>query len=201
MKKVVFLLLFPLLAEVVVSCCNCVEPVIQRYTNKTISVTNLNNSGAAPESTNADTVVKRAFGIRVLLERERLACLEKKMPSLFMQSAYAFSCGCEPALQYLPKDSIESISIYTLNEFDNSHAAGADVSDYFKVYGDYHFRTIENYVKNTSPTLFNDQDLKPQIDFLLMTAPAVSGEHRFRVQIKLSDGRILQSESSPIKLV
>lgn len=200
MKKVIFLLLFPLVAEVVVSCCNCVEPVIQRYTNKTISTSNLNNSGAAPEPTNADTVAKRAFGIRVLLEREKLACLQKK-PSLFIQSAYAFKCACEPALQYLPKDSIESIHIYTVNGFDNSHAAGADVSDYFKVYSDFHFRSIDNYVKNTSPTLFNDQELKPRIDFLLMTPPAITGEHRFRIQIRLSDGRILQSESSTIKLV
>ncbi|MDF2189553.1 DUF5034 domain-containing protein [Paraflavitalea sp. CAU 1676] len=200
MKKVIFLLLLPLIAEVVVSCCNCVEPVIQRYTNKTISVFNLNNSGAEPQVTTADTVAKRAFGIRVQLEREKMACLQKSR-SLFIQSAYAFGCRCPPPTQYRPKDSIEAIRILTLNDFDNTHLAGADVSTYFKVYKPYYFLTIGDYVKNTSPTLFTDEELKPAIDLLLMAPPAGGAEHRFRVQIRLSDGRILESDTSPIKLL
>lgn len=200
MKKVIFLLLFPLIAEAVVSCCNCIEPVIQHYTNKTFSITNLDNSGSEPLVSSSNSIIKKAYGIRLQLTRERIACLQRRN-SLFIQSAYAFSCGCEPANQYLPKDSITSIKVYTLHNFDGNHLAGSDVSGYFKVYHYFSFSTIEDYIKRSYLVLYNDRDLAVQTDLLLMTAPAVTGQHQFRVEITLSDGRILANETSTIELI
>jgi hypothetical protein len=189
------------MAEVVISCCNCIEPVIQSYTNKTITLSNLDNSAKEPIVALSDTVVKKAYGIRLQLIREKLACLEKRRPSLFISSAYAFKCSCAPAQEYRPKDSIVSIKIYTLHSFDNDHAAGSDLSAYLKVYRSYAFSTIEQFVKNSPTVLFDDKQLEQTIDFLLMTPPAINVEHAFKVQFILSDGRTLEGETSPVKLI
>jgi hypothetical protein len=200
MKKVIFLLLLPLMAEVVVSCCNCLEPVIQQYTNKTISVSNLDNSGQQPMLASSDTVIKKAYGIRLQLIREKMACLEKRQ-SLFISSAYAYTCRCPPAQEFRPKDSVVSIKIYTLQAFDNTHLAGSDLTAYFKVYKAYSFSTIENFIKNSPVTLFDSEELEQTIDFLLMTAPAINVEHTFKVQFILSDGRTLEGETPTVKLI
>lgn len=188
------------MAEVVISCCNCIEPVIRSYTNKTISLSNLDNSAQTPIVSLSDTVIKKAYGIRLQLIREKLACLEKRQ-SLFISSAYAYSCRCAPAQEYRPKDSIVSIKIYTLQSFDNDHAAGSDLSAYFKEYRSYAFSTIEQFVKNSPTVLFDDKQLEQTIDFLLMTPPAIHVEHSFKVQLILSDGRTLEGETSPVKLI
>lgn len=200
MKKVIFLLLLPLMAEVVVSCCNCIEPVIQHYTNKTISLSHLDNSGQEAIVSASNTVLKSAYGIRLQLIREKLACLQQR-PSLFLPSAYAMGCHCPPPQQYLAKDSIASITLFTLADFDNDHPAGADLSGYFKVYKPYSYTPIEDFVKNAPGTLFDERELSTTIDLFLMAVPAVGGDHRFKVQVRLSDGRILEQETSPVKLL
>lgn len=200
MKKVIFLLVFPLIAEVMISCCDCIDTVVQNYTNKSISVSNLDNSGKEPVAATANSINKNAYGIRLELTREKLACLEKRY-SFFIQSTYAMSCGCPPPNQFNAKDSITAIKVITLRNFDGTHAAGSEVSNYFKIYNQFSFTSISDYLKSSSATLFNEKDLKPQIDFLLMTAPTVTGEHQFRIQLILSDGRILETETSTIDLI
>ena len=189
------------MAEVAISCCNCIEPVIRHYTNKTITLSNLDNSAQAPVVSLSDTVIKKAYGIRLQLIREKMACLEKRRPSLFISSAYAFKCSCAPAQEYRPKDSIVAIKIFTLQSFDNNHAAGSDLSAYFKVYRSYAFSTIEQFVKNSPTVLFDDKQVELSIDFLLMKPPAINVEHAFKVQFTLSDGRTLEGETSPVKLI
>ncbi|WP_276481996.1 DUF5034 domain-containing protein [Paraflavitalea pollutisoli] len=200
MKKVIFLLLFPLIAEVVVSCCGCVGTLTFRYSNQSITVRQLDNSGTQPAESQADTVRKTAYGVRVFLKRERLACLQKR-PSLFISSAYALSCGCEPASSYLAKDSIQAIHIITTNAFDNTHPAGSDISPYFKVFHNYTLSLLSDYVKDWRPTLFEEADLQPSQDILLMTPPTLGPEHSFKVQYHLSDGRILESTTPSVKLL
>lgn len=45
-KKTLFLLLLPLIAELIVSCCNCQDPVIKYFTHKSIAVSHLDNAGS-----------------------------------------------------------------------------------------------------------------------------------------------------------
>jgi hypothetical protein len=198
-KRVIFIMLFPLIADLAVSCCNCLEPVIKLYTHKTISVSNLDNSGSQPVISTSNSILKTAYGIRIQLTREKTVC-NGKQPTLFIQSAYAFDCDCPPVNQLLPKDSVTSIKIFTLNDFDVTHSANADISDYFKVYQQFYFSTIKDYLKNSESTLYDDTELQLTLDLLLMTAPSINTQHKFKIQITLSNGRILEQETSQIQL-
>ena len=198
-RKILFLLLFPIMVQLVVSCCSCVEPLIQHYSNKSISLQNLDNSGSEPVPSTSGSIAKTAYGIRLQVIREKTACIQKQT-SLFITSAYAMSCDCPPLNQYIPKDSITSIKIYTLNDFDSSHLSNADISDYFKVYNLFSFSTINNYLKKSSSILYDESELETKADLLLMTPPIVNTQHKFNIQITLSDGRIFQ-ETLQIELI
>ena len=86
-------------------------------------------------------------------------------------------------------------------DFDSNHLANSDISDYFKVYKKYSFTSIKDYLKNSNLVLFDESSLDMTFDLLLMTPPASSKQQKFKVQITLSDGRILEKETSEIKLI
>lgn len=194
-KKIIFLLFFPFIAHVVISCCDCVEPLIYQFTHKTITINNLDNAGSEPVVSTATSVIKTAYGIRIQVNREKTACTEP-VRSLFIQSAYATKCGCPPEKQLMPKDSITAIKVVTLNDFDNSHLANTEISDYFKVYTPYSFVTIGKYLQDSKNVLYDESELGIKIDLLLMIVPTMNTQHKFKVQITLSDGRIFEPETS-----
>jgi hypothetical protein len=197
-KKVLFFLLLPLLAELVLSCCDCPDTVTLHYTNRTMLVKNLDNRGSGPVVAASNTVPKAAYGIRIELVREKTAALRK---SLFLPAAYAFSCGCPPPMEIRPGDSITALQVFTVRDFDASHAAGSDISAYFKGYNPYYFLSIPDYLEKWGTLLYNESELLTKVDLLLMTPPAVTGVHQFRVRLTLSDGRVLEQDTPTIELV
>lgn len=199
-SRIVFILLFPLIAEVVVSCCECTEPFIGNYTNQTILVNNLDNSGSEPMLATTNSVPKAAFGIRINLSREKTACSNPPR-SFFIQSAYARKCDCPPPHQLLAKDSVSAIQIFTLNDFDSNHPANSEVSEYFKIFKGTSFITIEEYVAKRRTTLYSDSELEESFDALLMTTPSFNESHQFKILISLSDGRTLEGITSSIDLI
>jgi hypothetical protein len=199
-KKIILVLLFPFIANLVVSCCNCLDTLIHHYTNKTISVVNLDNSGQEAREIPSGSVIKTAYGIRVKLSRENIACIEKP-PIIFGEPAYAYDCRCPPSDQFLPNDSIAAIRVITLTDFNSSHPANTDVSTYFKVYTLHKFSTLDYFVKNTDASFSDEKELQATLDLLLMTPPDSNGPHQFRVQIVLSDGRTLEQNTSTIDFI
>ncbi len=198
-RKILFILLFPFMAEFIVSCCNCGETFFKHYTNKSIWVNNLDNSGKLPVQMPADSIVKTAFGIRLQFTREETAFF--KIPaSLFIQNACATSCKCPPSVRYSPKEQVTAIKIFTLNEFDGNHPANSDISIYFKVYKQNSFTFIKEFLNNLNLVFDNEIESEIDLDLLLMTPPTINKLHKFKVQVTFSDGRVLEEETPAIKL-
>ena len=108
---------------------------------------------------------------------------------------------CDPADQFLPNDSIAAIQVITLTDFNSSHPASTAVSTYFKVYANYYFRTLDDFVKKTDASFTEEKELQLTLDLLLMTPPDSNGPHQFKVQIVLSDGRILEQDTQTIDFI
>jgi hypothetical protein len=199
-KKLFLLLLFPFMVDLAISCCNCLDTLTHHYTNKTIVVSALDNSGQKPQEISAGSVFKTAFGIRIQLIREKTACINKP-PIVFGQATYAYHCKCPPTDEFLPDDSITTIKVLTLSNFNNDHPANSDVSFYFKVFRSDYFYTIDDYLKYIGATFYNETELQFDFNMLLMTPPASGGAHQFRVQFILSDGRILEHDTPTIDFI
>jgi len=207
LKKILIVLSIPVMAEIAIACCDCLETISKNYSHKSIVVQHLDNSGEKPEVTYG-SVPKHAYGVRVTFTREVVACRAKQTPTFF-QSAYAFSCDCPPELTIAPKDSIVSIHLFAEHDFDPSHPADSDVSDYFKVYfpDAFSFTSIEDYLQPvinyrgySNLVLFDESQLEEELTLLLMTPPE-NTVNKFRIQITLSDGRIFEQTTEEIDLI
>jgi hypothetical protein len=200
--KVLFVLIFPLMAQLIVACCDCKETLLFRYTNSQLAITSLDNSGKEIVETNATVFVKTAYGIRLRVFTE-LACLPKQN-FFFIGNSYALSCDCPPEEKYDPKDSITGIKVFTVNNFDNSHPAGSDISAYFKLYFNlysrHHYSTISDYLKNKDDAFYENEERRVTLNMLLMTAPSFGPQHSFEVEVSLSDGRVLRQATAQLEL-
>jgi hypothetical protein len=199
MRKVLILLLLPFIAQVIFVSCNCPEPLIEYYSNKNFILSNLDNSGKRAVIATRDSVPRAAFGLRLQLNREKTA-FYKPVQSAFFQSAYAFSRGCPPP-QIIPRDSITSLKVLTLNDFNASHLSGSEVSVYFKVFERNSFTPIEEYIKQYKTILYSDEQLEEKLDLLLMTPPVLNKHHQFKVVISMSDGRLIELFSTEINFI
>lgn len=202
LNKIFIILLFPFITEIAVSCCDCPDTIFGRYTNKEILVTNIDNSGSKIMTTTANAVYKEAFGIRITLNRERTACLIPRH-SIFIQTAYATKCVCPPEIELLAKDSVTTIQIFTVNDFNADHSENSDISDYFKVFNQqsFSFSTISDFLRENNTTLDHESMLEATFDLLLMTPPNLNKNHSFKIVMTLSDGRVLQEITTPIDLI
>jgi hypothetical protein len=115
----------------------------------------------------------------------------KPSKSLFIQSAYALSC---PPPIYYPVDSITSIQIFSDKNFDETHLAGTDIAEFFRILSwngqSYHFLSFEDYLQRPAPIL-EGLEIFGFRSFVTVT-DVESGEHNFRIVVELSDERTLE---------
>ena len=202
---ITFLLLFPIVS-VFYSCVCDVTTKYESYFHATLRLKNLDNSGEKVIETETLQINKNAYGIRLYLTRERsiVACAQQGN-FIFIQSAYATSIECPPEYMYSPKDSIVSIKILTLNNFDDTHPANSEITDYFRAAHSY--SKIEDYISSIYYTYGDDNEFENSrnkeviLDLLLMTAPTTDNKQQFEIRVALSDGRILQQQTSEIELL
>jgi hypothetical protein len=167
---------------------------------------NLDNSGEKAVVTESLQLNKNAYGIRLNFQiEEKLANARvKQINSFFIQSAYATSVESCPYV-YQPVESIVSIKVFTLHNFDNLHTENSEITEYFKVAQTY--SSVEDYIANMDfKQVIRDDGLfiyhgKFEIDLMLMTPPTTNNSQQFKVRVELSDGRIFEEQTTEIKLL
>ena len=192
------------------------------YTMSDVKLQNIDNAGKHPiiiEYENA-IIPKEAFGIRVTLNYELLSDSINdvvkndfiKNISLF-NSLYAISYDCLPP-EIIFKDTIISIKVFTVNDFDNEFSTDSDVSELFKVLYDSlphiasilpKYISIDEYIrKHSTPLVYpyspRNENIESIIDLYLMKPPEFIGEHNFRVEVLLSDGKVFSATTPRINL-
>jgi hypothetical protein len=212
LKKVIAVLFIPTAIQIAIACCDCIVPALKNYSNKSMTVDNLDNSGEKPTVTSSSSVSKKAYGIQVNFHREIVAYDQNPLP-IFFQTAYALTCDCPPPLEILARDSIVTLRIFSVYDFDSNHPVNSDISEYFKIFENNSFITINEYVKfrkeytyrygnsKSGWTLYDESELESQITLLLMTAPKININNKFKVQIILSDGRMFEQETTEIDFI
>lgn len=203
-SKVFIILLFPFCIHFLLSCCDCKNKILEskKYTNTQIEITNFNNKGIKPDFTKVDTIQKETYGFRFNLKRE--VVVKNHNNSIFINSAYAYTCKCKEEIEINPKDKINTIKIYNIFDFDANTIANSDITNKFKIYENKKYTNVNEYFTD-SQTLFYDYgmsttEIMKELDFLLMEAPSTSQIQQFKIKLFLSDGRILESQTNPLFL-
>ena len=106
---------------------------------------------------------------------------KKQRSSGFIPAAYACSCVASGTLGS-KFESLESLEITTLNNFDEEHPAGSSLNDIFRING----QTIEQYIED-QPRTIQDREIfftlrqEPKIDktFLVKVTVVLSTEETY----------------------
>lgn len=153
------------------------------------------------EMPQTNSISKDNYGIQINL-------IDRKYISInfnpFISQSYAYSCE----QQYTNIDEIDSISIISLNEFNNSYSENSDISSEFTASSEQIFVqeeeegvTINDFVEliKLSNDSYRGQHIK-NIDLHLNTDTIFNTSHQFVVTIHLSNSKILIDTTSIINL-
>ena len=197
-KRILFFLFLPLLMDVfIVGCCDCPPTEYFDYSNCSMQVKNLDNAGAKPVAASSDTISKEAYGIQLSIERSEGICSHQTLP-LFSSTSYALTkCKCDYEVhEYL--DSASSISIITLNDFDQAHPSNSDITAYFKTGG---FMEVNSSLPEINQTLYNRDSVENLVlDVFLFSSPEAAGENQFKIEIGFMNGKTLEATTSNVYL-
>jgi len=196
-KKIIFILLLPLLVEILSSCCRCPELNHYEYSNCDITLQNLDNSGPNIIVAMSDSITEDNYAIRVAVNRSLDVCETYNYPSLFINSATACSC---PSDTWTPRQEIRSLKIYTINHFDSSHYANSEVTEYFSAFSGDFSTDIDSFIKNYNYEANGYEDYERLFDLLLNTTPTIGNKHRFKIVVSLAEGKKIIKKTSEVIL-
>lgn len=196
MRRKLFRLFFIVVAMdlLIACCCHCDDDEFY-FSHCEIEAFHLDNTNEDPVLIE-EFASKAAYGIRTRVTLIENSCALNRQASFLFSTAYATSCDC-PQNYFLTEDII-SIEIVTLNDFDSSHPANSDVSDYFKVFRANEYQSIADFITNRANTQW---DSPFDIDMFLLQPPLGDETSQFLVRIVLSDDRVLEKITSTITLI
>jgi len=202
MKRLLLLiLLLTPIASIFHSCrCPDIEAQYITFSHSELRLRNLDNSGATAIESESLQINRNAYGIRLFLTREKdIVARARQINSFFIQSAYAVSFECPPEYIFTARDSVVSIKIFAVNNFDDEHFAGSEITSLFRAHPS--FSTIESAVASIENT--DEHFLREELilNLLLMFPPTANSLHQFKVQVELSDGRILEQYTTEVELL
>ena len=172
--KVIFLLTFTWTILAMITFSNCwpkcdIPPrILETYNWKLLE---LNNSGVEPNIEYSHIGSKESFGLRLKFE----------------MTPYNLS-ECPDNYYEIPNPVIE-LSIYALQDFDQTHPAGTLLNDYFVVRSINPKTKLPNYkLISESMDVFNKYNGSyVDVDYILVHPPEQIGAYQFKVKLKFSN--------------
>ena len=200
--KIFVLVLFLAIMDFTFSCCPPVEGVKVRYSHCKITVSNIDNSGDYPVVVTTGSIPKNNYGIKLDITKQEDSCTNLTSKYRFSIFTSAYACDQEDFAIFKALDTITQIQIISLHDFNSTHPANSDVSELFYVFEEGKSSTIEEFLNNKIYNFEGNQyDLFESILLLLNHTPDANTLQQFKVEIHLSDGRILSSTTPEIELI
>jgi hypothetical protein len=137
------------------------------------------------------------YGIKIKFDYQLIASIFNSKTNL-IQKASAYTV---PTDEYILKDKIISISIETLKDFNSSHLAGSDVSEYFNALWDNGFVTIDSIIKDSNGinhSKIMEFELNAEFLLHLNENPILGQTQQFEVFVTFESGNSLSAISSEI---
>lgn len=198
-KKIILISVLSLMVQLITACvdCKCGPYRTILFTNKGLSIKNLDSNLPQPAVTSAGIIPSAKYGIQVQHLTEEVALRKPQIYWGLIQSAYACSC---PGDYLKSKEEIVSVKIISNNDFDTNHPKGSDLSSIFMVkrYYNDELSPINDYLKTLK--LEYQSNYPFQKGIFLQVAPTIAKKHKFKIAITLTDGRILEAETTEVEL-
>lgn len=188
-KTLLLTFLFMLLPGIAVllQSCGCDEIVNYCHGIKGITVIPMDNSGAETTRIKHGEVIAKALLFELqFLDHIETCSVNGSDASSFAAPVFAFKRECWDD-QYL--DRIKDIKIFSTNDFDPAHPAGANLTALFKMPDTSDLNDFGRYSNSNWHDLY------------LMHEPANTGTHIFSFYIELINGATFITTCQPLKLL
>jgi hypothetical protein len=198
-KKIFIVFALALSMQLISGCmdCNCGPVKSILYTKNGLTLSNLDSSLPEPMITKEAKIASSKFGIRMQVQTKDLAFRKPKLKFGLIATANACKCATD---DFVAKEDIAALQIFSNNDFDISHPKDTDLSLYFNVKTYNSLISVKDYIQQ----LKNTTEASSAVFYrglFLQTAPTLSKKHKFRLKITLSDGRILEAETTEVELI
>lgn len=130
------------------------------------------------------------LNIKVTLVDTTYTCKANRTFNPFMTSAYACT---PPPPRLVRNDQIVNVSIISDNNYDDSHKAGSDLSNYFDM-------PELSELNATGFTSTNNKELETSHLFILNKAPSMNMDHNFTIQYHLASGNMFEATTYTVKV-
>lgn len=167
------------------SCCDSYDYEWTFYFAENLDSTNVYSG---------DSIKKENYGINLQLFHRKYYT---NIQTPFINKAYATQCYED----YYNRDSIVDIKITSLRKFNSEHDSLSNVTDLFEslyIYYDYDSTlNITQYIRSLNK---NRNSMVNDISFKLATEEVYTKKHQFKIEIELSDNRIMEDTTKTIIL-
>lgn len=177
-----YYLLIPILVVLLLQGC-CSERETHCISINTTYVVAYNNNGEEPVPAKQTEVYGKALLLELNLDRHVEVCYEGHSKGFF-NAAYASKCVPVGDDKYI--DSVTHVSIFADKDYDESHPAGTELNDYFKM------PDISDYNDGSEATAFRIYSLK---------SPQHKGEYTYTIKLVLADGSLIEATTDPINII
>jgi len=201
MRKFVTVITIIILVKLTISCgrCKYQEPTPFNYNTISVSARSLWHSNVDYDTISVEEVFKNKISLNITLEDST------KMNNYYSElinSLRGFESinATEPCMQsFKSNQSIEKISVFTIEDFNDSISAGADMTNHFLIQTDEPiYQKTENVKLSFNKNIYGSASVTIQ---LVCDLPARRKTGRFAIEILLSDNRKLKTETLPIIFV
>lgn len=160
---------------------SCSKKDIRSYATDQINLFNLNNGNSNADTLSVDSVKSKAYAIRIVLHEKILNPIENRQ---YQESVY-----------YDRKYSLTGFKVRTVTDFDSTHLAGSEVSEYF-LYSYCTACTLDNFISKKvlnkrESFLGYKEEFTSDEKIMLMKPPAARGTYAFEVNMAFEDGTSL----------
>lgn len=115
----------------------------------------------------------------------------------------AYACSCAVGSYQSKTEELVSLSITTLNDFDDEHLANSDITDLllhqgFYIDGEYIDENTNQILSELIPIRLNQRLMGEDMVLKLTKAPELNSEFKIKISMELSTGETYEVESHPI---
>jgi len=190
-------------------CFSCMKKADYReipVTLCSIDVLPIDNTYASPQTAMSDTVAAQAFGLRLQLKYmdEAGICQIDPMETVSLFPAcYAMGNNGKTSHYYVPVNPIDSLVVYSTEDFDATHPAGTNLINCFSIFKPYSYYLPMDYLGGERRILFDDMYLQPkreEVNMLLLKLPEHAGNHQFTIRVYTRNGELFQQTLPSITL-
>ena len=193
-RMIGILLIFLVIGLTMERCCRCPKTKSFEYSISSLSVEQLDHETLIwlmnkLQQAGNPIEFRKDFGVVFLFETaSTVIANSNSIHSFFIQSAYA--CDCEAPTHY-PKESITSIKVFSDKDFGETHPAGTNISDFFKIEDSRsQLTSFENYLEYFPPSF--DGGVSLWFRCLVTATTIEAGEYDFTFVVELTDERIFE---------